>query len=168
MLNKWKEKGIIFEDGVLTLAREFEYDFYVAYQTDKFLAGKKQQDSLDRIDVCKLLEIRLFSGRKELLITRSMIGQDSGFQWRVASEDNLTSDEYIERVQTIDVDTGKTRLGEFGNYSLMTTGGGAYELPIEKGHDGIKVVSYIGYKEDDGMAYIYDNRLAGFVKGGIE
>lgn len=166
MRKEWKEQGKCKETELNRLIAGMDYSYFVAYQTDKFLSGADKPSSLDRIEWHKLLEIRLFSAEKELLARRTMIGENNEFQWRIASEAGLHKEEYIVRYQTLDIDSAYTKEGEWGNLNLMTTGGGTYELPIERNMTGIKVISYIGYSSEDGMAYIYDNRLAGFMAGG--
>ena len=75
--------------------------------------------SLKRIEWNKLLEIRLFSKKSELLARRTMIGRNHLFQWRIASEKGLREDEYFETYQTLDIHY--TTQGEHGNLNLITT-----------------------------------------------
>ena len=166
MNNEWENAGICSEEELSEKVRGFDYKYYLAYQTDKFLAGLKSTGSLDRIEWDKLLEIRLFSETHELLARRTMTGKDNMFQWRIASEENMKDDEYIIRYQTLDIDSNFTFQGENGNLKLMTTGGGEYELPINKDMTKVKIISYVLYSNEDGMASVYDNRLAGFMKEG--
>lgn len=162
MNKKWKRQGICEEQELQEILFEDSCNYFVAYQTDKFISGRNTSAALSQIDSKKLLEIRLFSEIKEILVRRTMIGAKHRFQWREASEEGLLNDEYVERYQTLDIDKTKTCPGLNGNLQLMTTGGGKYELPIDKNYNSIRVISYIGYDES-GMAYIYDDRLAGFV-----
>ena len=171
MSREWKNHGTCSDKEIYELIKSmisvnFGYNYYIAFQTDKFLSGIKGDEALNKIEWNKLLEIRLFSEKSELLARRTMIGENNSFQWRIASEEEMGDDEYIIRYQTLDIDSNYTREGEQGNLSLLTTGGGAYELPSEEGDDSIKVLSYIDYSKDDGMAYIYDDRLVGFSKRG--
>ena len=166
----WKECGQCKEEDVIKTVFSEGYQYFVAYLTDKFVAGKAEclEQGLNKLEYGKLLELRLFSEEKEVLARRTMIGENHLFQWRVASETGLLPDEYMVKYQTLDIDKTKTVSADNGNLRLMTTGGGHYELPIRCEEDCIKVISYIGYDED-GMAFIYDNRLAGFaVKGGTK
>ncbi len=167
MCKEREERGMCTESEVMKRIRTFSFDYCIAFQTDRFLSGssKSKEDLCDQIECEKLLEIRLFSSSEELLAVRTMLNRE--FQWRIASEKGLQKDEYLEWYQTLDIDSKYTENGEFGNLSLRSTGGGKYELPIGKEMDRIKVISYISYDED-GMAYIRDNRLAGFEKGGTE
>ncbi|MCR4902766.1 MAG: hypothetical protein K6A23_07905 [Butyrivibrio sp.] len=166
MNRDWKESGACLETEISDQVKQYGYDYFIAYQTDKFLSGSKETGSLDGIEWERILEIRLFSESKEFLARRTMIGVNNPFQWRIASEEGLKKDEFIIKYQTLDIDSTHTSRGESGNLQLMTTGGGKYELPIEKGMTAVKVISYVSYSEKDGMAFIYDNRLAGFVKEG--
>ena len=161
-----KKSGTCTESQLIDCIADKSYKSFVAYQTDCFISGHNTDENLGRIEVKKLLEIRLFNEKEEVMARRTMIGINNPFQWRVANEDGLSKEDYIERLQTLDIDTSCTQQGDNGNLCLTTTGGGKFELPIRKEHDSIKIISYIGY-DDDGMAYIYDDRLAGFVtKGG--
>lgn len=162
---EWGRKGVCGEQELQELFAKDGYSYFVAYQTDKFISGRNTSAALSQIDSKKLLEIRLFSEKKEVLARRTMIGAEHKFQWREASEEGLSNDEYVVSYQTLDIDRTKTSSGLNGNLQLMTTGGGKYELPIDKNHDSIKVISYIDY-DKSGMAYIYDDRLAGFVTQG--
>lgn len=163
MHKNWEKQGVCTEDTIKEIINECSYDYYIAFQSDGFLAGTSKIPSLDRIKVDKLLEIRLFSDRGELLINRTMIGSENEFYWRIASENDFgESREHIIKYQTLDIDSEKTEEGDYGNLKLVTTGGGRFELPINKDIDRIKIISYVDYDSTDGMAYIYDNRLAGF------
>ena len=165
MVRKW-ESGKCPENELIDIIDINLYKYFVAYQTDCFLAGMAR-DARERVEFDKLLEIRLFSNDQEFLASRTRIGGDSHFQWRIASEEELSAQkDYTIRYQSLDIDSDYTEKGENGNLKLMTTGGGNFELPIEEGMDSIRVISYISYNEQDGMAYIYDNRLAGFTRSG--
>ena len=83
------------------------------------------------------------------------------FQLQIVNGESYLNDYLYQSKRTLDIDSTKTCLGLNGNLQLMTTGGGKYELPMDKNYDSIRVISYIGYDES-GMAYIYDDRLAGF------
>lgn len=166
MMNKeGARKGICDESELLETIFENCYPYFVAYQTDRFIAGRNTLEILRQIDSSRLLEIRLFSEEQEVLARRTMIGAGHKFQWRIASEKGLLENEYVVKYQTLDIDRTKINAGSNGNLQLMTTGGGKYELPVSETHDSIRVISYIDYDES-GMAYIYDNRLAGFTTQG--
>ena len=165
MHKEWTNQGNCPELELYDKIKCYDYAYYIAFQTDRFLSGSANIASLDRIEWEKLLEIRLFSEKGELLARRTMIGENHPFQWRIASEEGLNDDEYMVRYQTLDIDSNFTELGAFGNLKLMTTGGGRYELPIDENMKSVKVISYISYG-DDGMAFIYDDRFVGFTNGG--
>ena len=166
MKKVWNNSGVCAESELSGIIGAYDYEYYVAYQIDRFRSGSGNVETLDNIEWVKLLEIRLFSEKSEFLARRTMTGAANKFQWRIASEEGLREDEYIVRYQALDIDSNYTKEGEHGNLQLMTTGGGKYELPIEKNMESIRVVSYIAYSAEDGMAAVYDNRLAGFVKEG--
>lgn len=165
MNNRWKEHGECGEDLLVDAIYSEGYDYYFAFLTDQFLSGKAVYEELKKINAKKLLELRLVNRTQEALAVRTMIGADHPFQWRIASEEGLKSDEYIVRYQTLDIDLNHTEKLENGTLKVMTTGGGIFELPELSGRDTIRVISYVGY-DQDGMAYIFDNRLAEFVRAG--
>ncbi|MBR1598202.1 MAG: hypothetical protein IJ661_04705 [Lachnospiraceae bacterium] len=167
MHKEWEDKGECLESELGSVIGGYEYRYFVGFMVDKFVSGSIDDDVNSKIKWDKLLEIRLFSDKGELLANRTMIGEQSKFMWRIANEEGLKKEDYIERVQTLDIDATLTEAGE-GNCRLVSTGGGSYELPISEDVDSIKIISYVGYDKNDGMAYIYDNRLVGFVKGGID
>ena len=161
MRKGWMNQGNSAESELYDKIKDYDYKYYIAFQTDSFLSGSSKIESMDRIDWTKLLEIRLFSEKNEFLARRTMVGESHEFQWRIASEEGLEKDEYIIRYQTLDIDSNFTEQGEFGNLKLVSTGGGRYELPIEEKMECVKIISYITYG-NDGMAFIYDDRLAGW------
>lgn len=169
----WAEHGECDEVNIKDrLINYDEYDYYIAFQVDCFLAGTKEMGKLiERVNLKQLLEIRLFSEKGEFLARRTRLG--SVFQWRKASEEgikkkpseeNVNERNFLERFQLLDMQSEKTEEGEYGNRILTSSSGNRYELPIADGMNGIKVISYIAYDKDDGMAYVYDNRLAGFAR----
>ncbi len=165
-MDKYEKSGTCAESELLECIFDESYSSFVAYLTDQFVAGVNTFENLSRIETDKLLEIRIFNKSAELMARRTMIGEDHPFQWRIANEEGLSKDEYIERFQTIDMDSTRTYKSNSGNLCIMSTGGGRYELPIREDHDRIRIISYVRY-DSDGMACIYDDRLAGFVtKGG--
>ena len=67
MNKEWKEHGKCSESGIMSLVADKPYDCFVAYQTDRFIAGRNTADKLRQIECDKLLEIRLFDRKGELL-----------------------------------------------------------------------------------------------------
>lgn len=167
MQNEWIKMGTCKETDIMGIISSMSDCFFIAYQVDCFIAGINEPENVSSIECNKLLEIRVFNSNEELLARRTMIGSDHIFQWRIADEKNLNKDHYLEKYQTLDIDFSYSRPGNNGNMKLLSTGGGSFELPISKDCNSIRIISYIGYDED-GMAYIYDNRLAGFGKKGVE
>jgi hypothetical protein len=181
MADRWiRSSGNCNEDGLSGEVMSLNIDTFgsrvcfVAFLTDRFLAGEAETLNFEDvsietwIDTTKLLEIRIFGEKAEWLARRSIANKKVDFQWRLASEYGMVKDEFCERTQTLDIDESEEVQGQEsavylpeGNRGLMTTGGGKYQLPIKNGENAIKVISYIEYDED-GMAYVYDNRLVGF------
>lgn len=165
-MNKiWKQQGQVEETELLKIIEVENKDVFLAFFTDQFLSGYCTGKELEEIPTDKLLELRIFNEEREFLARRTMIGTKHKFQWRIASESEIKENreiQFLVQYQTIDMDAKKTREGKDDKLELVSTGGGHYNLPIKKEEDTIKVITYISYDED-GMAYIIDNRIAGFV-----
>lgn len=179
------EKGTCKEESALELLNKNkgENKFFIALYTDCFDAGYFA--GADIPNISRLLEIRVFCENEELLMRRSRIGTD--FQWRIASDKarqenykkymeqqcerddlkiNLPPKEemiYDTRYQLLDINDKYSweHNEEEKNTKLFTTVGGSYKLPIKKGQNAIKVMSYLEYDEN-GVATISDSRLCGF------
>lgn len=139
--------------------------YYLAGLTDQYLSGMAGEEELNSLDLEKLLEIRIFSDEHEFLARRSFLGQP--FQWRIASEKNCKDDPgaYIVRYQYLDINEEKTSDLNDGKLSLMTTVGGRYSLPINRGIERVKIIVYLDY-DSEGMASVADYRVCGFRRDG--
>lgn len=132
---------------------------YIAMYPDSFKSGVYGEG----IGLDELLEARIFNEDRELLISRSGIGED--FSWRIASEKGYSGPDkfFYERYQLIDINAEKsTEKVEDGCMSIVSTVGGKYSLPITGTEKRIKIITYVDYDEN-GMAYAADNRICGFV-----
>ena len=139
--------------------------------TDRYVAGVAENGSCPDFNPARLLELRLFREDSELWAHRSVVGRP--FSWRIADDNTLKetvkdltpgffadADNYrVERVQRLDVDPSASGAG-----SLMTLGGGRYNLPITD-EDTIRVVTYLDYDEN-GIARAVDVRMKGFEREG--
>lgn len=167
MNKQWNEQGECEEKDILKLIHtKKDYPFFLAFHTDGFVSGRNNEDEIETIQPERLLELRVFGEKGELLVRRNMIGARQKFQYRTANEEALNKDgnqDYLVSYQALDIDQNKTKVISEGMRSLMTTGGGRYSLPINETENSIKIITYVDYDED-GMAFIYDHRLAGFVK----
>lgn len=167
MNKQWNEQGECEEKDILKLINtKKDYPFFLAFHTDGFVSGRNNETEIQTIQPERLLELRVFGEKGELLVQRNMIGARQKFQYRTANEEALNkggNQDYLVSYQTLDIDQKKTKVINEGMRSLMTTGGGRYSLPINETEYSIKIITYVDYDED-GMAFIYDHRLAGFVK----
>ncbi len=186
MKELWIEKsGLCSEDEIVGLlsAEAAPNSFYLAGLTDQYVSGYAKIEEFERLELWKLLDIRVFSEERELFATRSMLGQE--FAYRIASDEALQKNynerlkedlgvvplpetpeaNYLIRYQYIDINElmSQEEADEQGSRPLMTTVGGSYRLPITKGINMVKLMTYLTYDEN-GMAKITDNRLCGFVK----
>ena len=174
MNNKYiwiKDSGLIEEKELIqeALLKISEEALFLAYSTDSFLAGHANEDEIGTLKPENLLELRIFSKEEEFLWRQSRVGDV--FQYRHASEKEITRDQYMIHYQTLDINRDRTEkegnlTDSYGNRILYTTVGGKYKLPIEKNADSSKIISYIDY-DKNGMAKIMDYRLCGFVRQAI-
>ena len=159
-----------------SIIEELNTGKYFAMYTDRFESGNVSKGC--DLDPEYLLEARLFDDNRELLVTRGSIGED--FNWRyIADEEKYDdhgvihkyaddpSDELIwsayASYQAIDMDPAESRMDpESGSMSILSTVKGRYSLPIDE-EKRIKIVTYVKY-DSNGMAYVCDNRVCGFVK----
>ena len=177
-----RDKGMCNEEGLAGLLKDqlSSDNYFVAYQTDRFLSGK--QDEIKGVDISKLLEIRVFDEQTELLARRSTIGKF--FKWRIADDRTLlervkqladdkeniypTDESMYSRIvyQTLDVNIDKSdelrrEDGSFIRTEFMSTVGGRYALPVMKGTQKIKTKTYYRY-DSDGMISADDFRICSF------
>lgn len=149
------------------LLQRFSGDFlFLAYGTNFFQAGHANKEELSILNLEKLLELRIFSDEQEIYFSRSCIGES--FQWRIASEQDVSQMYYIVQYQTLDINHDKCeKMGnptdQYGNLVLYTTVGGKYVLPADMNADSSEVICYLIY-DKNGMAKIADYRLKGFVE----
>ena len=164
-MSEWKNQGKCLDNELEEVIKNQDLStckYFVAYFTDGFLSGFVGEGLFEKIDVGKLLELRIFGEEKELLALRSAIGNNSAFAWRIACEEGMKEDTYLKREQTLDID--ETRSAVVGDeMEIMSTGGGSYRLPITPEEKKVVVISYVKY-DSDGLAQVYDNRMAGFAK----
>lgn len=163
MGNKWIEaSGVCKENEMITLLQQNMPDgIFLMGCTDCYETGL-WNDKIE-MDVSTTLELRVFNRKKEILFTRSMLSSD--FQWRVATEDGLSSEvDYFDSLQYIDINENKSVYDEnTGMVTLFTTVGGKYKLPIKDGENVTRVRKYLSYDEN-GMAHIVDQRVVAFEK----
>lgn len=161
-----KKKGVLIEADVLNFIIEqfsdtAEEAYFLAAHSDKYVTGRMQEEDLKKIDMKHLLEVRIFSKERELLVSRTMLGTD--FSYRIAADEAVEQCYMIDHEQYIDINVEKSRVNtEKKQYDIMSTVGGKYTLPIDEDIDRIKIKSYIAY-DVNGMAKVVDHRVAGFI-----
>ncbi|MDE6785404.1 MAG: hypothetical protein K2J26_08570 [Ruminococcus sp.] len=146
------EYGTVTEDINLFIDKKIQGGSMIAMYTEKFECSVQQSIS----DVEHLLEIRIFTDKKELKIMRPTMEDD--FSYRLI-DDTLDKYEYIDEKHYLDIDIKKSNGKEY-----IATGGGKYTLPIENA-EKILVRNYISYDEH-GLAQITDFRIVKYLKEG--
>ena len=103
-----KDSGTVTEDNLLRTAKEktTEGQLFLAFSTDRFLAGRAEGEDLDEMKPENLLELRIFSEKQEVCFRRSFTGED--FQWRLASEEGVSESCFLVQYQTLDVNEKRT------------------------------------------------------------
>lgn len=105
-----------------------------------------------------LLECRIFNSSEEYRLMRTDLGRD--FKKRYQN-DKESSIDYFDEFQYLDIDESVSKdLGKIdGRKIIQATGGGRYELPLEKWKNArICIRNYISYNEM-GQAYVQDWRM---------
>ena len=160
---KWmKEKGSCSGKEIISIIKTHmdEDCLYLAGCTDTYASGSIDLEMFLKEKADDLLELRVFSGEREFLFSRSMVG--SRFQWRLADDEGLEKTDYMDTEQYIDINPALSK--EEGNMMrICTTVGGSYSLPIKAGQNAVKIRSYIDY-DQYGMASVADHRVSGFIK----
>ena len=110
------------------------------------------------------LEIRIFGNDNEYLFFRSDISKEFTYRHMEDADECMnghSDNEYYDEEQFLDIDD--TRME--GN-TVYATGGGRYNLPIERKKNArIRIRYYYGKYEETGHAYIKDWRVVNFVEG---
>ncbi len=169
MLKPWvKETGICSEEELSDAIGGFEFEFFTACCTDRIVTAAKDRLQAVLADRDRILELRLFGEKAELLFFRSMQGRP--FSFRRADEEGLCeigssplgAECWFEIKQKLDIDLKNPPTGtaEFGGKLLRATGGGVYELPIGD-EDALVLVKYASCDENGAMHEV-DFRMKGF------
>ena len=141
---------------------EEEEVYFLAAHSDKYMSGRLKKVGLTEVDNQHLLEMRAFTGKKELLMNRTMLGRD--FTYPLADDEMVDDCYMLEHIQYLDINAQKSSYNTTtGQYEIMSTVGGRYTMPINEEVDRIKIKSYILY-DDSGMAKVVDNRVVGFLR----
>ena len=162
--NKWiKAAGTACEADIPALADRFfagEAPIYLAGCTDCYRSGREGLSVFLSEKADTLLELRVFTEKKELLLTRSAIGHY--FTWRVTGDEGLDDYDYIDSEQFIDINTERTYEAD-GLMRIFSTVGGRYSLPLAKGENAVRVRAYVSY-DHNSIGKIIDHRVCGFLK----
>lgn len=138
--------------------------YVVAMLSDCFVVRRIGQELPSAEELFhKALEIRAFNRMEETKWFRGDLGTQD-FACRTIWDDNLVlgkeSTEYWDETHYLDIDEQKSdsSLG-----IAVATGGGKYELPLEKyGDVKIRIRNYLVYDEDTSQLGIADWRLVDF------
>ncbi len=135
--------------------------WFIAALTDRYIVDKwpLSRGLPDDIET-KVLEARIFSASGEIRLSRTDIGK--GFSYRAVFDAKEKRDSFDE-VQYLDIDEkrGKTEEGK-----VYTTGGGSYQLPVNRmANAQIKIRYYLGKYPETGQARIEDWRIVEFMEG---
>ncbi len=142
---------------------------YLLLMTDSVCCGRDHFSDVLNDSIGRLLEIRIFDTNRELWAHRSMLGQD--FSWRTADDHFLKntvanpSDYKRVVIQKLDIDEKNTpseAAARPGIRKLRATGGGIYELPVEKSENAVSLTEYISYDHISNSAVFSDFRINGF------
>ncbi len=143
--------------------QEIENGFVIAELTDEFIVDKWPKN----INFDKAMTVRVFSKEVEILLSRSDIGRD--FSCRVISDDYIrcnekkteNSLEYYDELQYLDIDDSIER----DNGKVTATGGGRYNLPMDKFKNArVRIRYYIDKYKETRQARICDWRVVEFVE----
>ena len=108
----------------------------------------------------KILEFRVFSDKGEMKLSRTDIGKV--FSEREIFDDEDTRDSFDED-QFLDIDE---KAGRSDEGMVYATGGGKYNLPLERIKDAkLKIRYYLGKYSKTGQVRVEDWRVVGFVEG---
>lgn len=138
--------------------------YVVAMMSDCFVVRRIGQELPEGERIFrKALEIRAFNRMEETKWFRGDLGTQ-GFYCRTIRDDALTlgkeSTDYWDETHYLDIDEQKSdpSLG-----IAVSTGGGRYELPLEKyGDVKVRIRNYLVYEEDTSQLGIADWRLVDF------
>ena len=129
---------------------------FIVALTDEYIV-----DNLGRIKELlsekeeKVLEIRVFNKEKEYKLFRPQAGDD--FKERIRLDDG----EFYDEVQYLDIDTKVSTPN-----AVYTTGGGKYNLPLQRINDAkIRIRYYLGKYDKTGQARICDWRIVELMEG---
>lgn len=140
--------------------------FYSAEQSDRYDVGYWNEDAQSLIKEDNLLSIRVFNNNKEVLLSRSDIGQE--FDMRIIVDEENDKDNCFDEWQLLDVD--RTWFDSHKNEgTYRTTGGGVYAFPLpapkDNEHPAVLIRHYLTRKtgaNESGLTYVSDYRCVRF------
>lgn len=143
-------------DELIKAAESMNHPWYTAELVDRYLAGKWQDHG--EIQESLLLELRVFDASREVKLFREDLG--SAFRFRILDDEEKSSEHSFDELQLLDIDREKS-----AGDTVITTGGGKYELPHEVWsvkNPAVRIRHYYRFYDQTGEAYIYDWRCVGF------
>ena len=149
------------QDFLNSACERIQRGWVIAALTDEYIVDKwpLTKDILDGKDD-KILEMRVFCNKGEMRLSRTDLGKD--FSNRSIFDDKDNRDHFDE-VQFLDIDE---KVGKTGDGRVFSTGGGSYNLPVERITDAkIKIRYYLGKYTKTGQAMVEDWRAVEFMEG---
>ena len=148
-------------DFLNSASERIQRGWVIAALTDEYIVDKwpLTKDVLDGKDE-KILEVRVFCDNGEMRLSRTDIGKDFSDRNIFDEEDER---DHFDEVQFLDIDekVGKTETGR-----VFTTGGGSYNLPVERITDAkIRIRYYLDKYTKTGQAMVADWRAVEFMEG---
>ena len=111
----------------------------------------------------KLLELQIFGKQGEVKLSRSTIGQAFSFRSIFDEGEEKDTRDHYDELQYLDIDE---TVGKDAEGKVTTTGGGAFQLPVNNIHDvKIRIRYYLGKYEETGQSRVEDWRVVEFVEG---
>lgn len=132
--------------------------YVIAAYTDAYVIDDWNPDM--KINEKKLLDLRVFSEKKEVRLFRSSIGK--GFHLSVLKDDENT--EHYDQVQILDI-AEAVMDEEAGKVKIDTISSGSYYMPASidgMKNPGIRIRYYFGKYPGSERAYIKNWRCVGF------
>ncbi len=142
--------------------KDIKKGWFIAELSDEYIVDDISELNSDKCSENKVLEIRAFNDDMEHKLFRTDISRD--FHYRVIKDSDYGTDQTIDEVQILDIDTARSE-GLRDGY-VMTTGGGKYHLPLEKYYKAcVKIRYYLERYEETGQARVADWRIVKIEEG---
>lgn len=142
------------------IALSGDYRYGGGYKIVSCSNSKTLYNLIDDNSVEKLLDIRVFNKDKEYRLFRSNLGK--AFYKSKLDDSNSDDKDYYDDIYYFDIDDDKSR--DLPEDMVQTTGGGIYNLPINKSNAGIRIRYYLKQDKESGIAMIANWRIVELVE----